>query len=47
MVDAYIENVLVITKNYFVEHLKALDKIIQKHVEAGLKFNAQTLFWVA
>ena len=40
MVRAYIDNTMVITKNYITEHLKALDKVLQKIVKAELKVNS-------
>ena len=36
MVRAYIDDVLVITKINFEDHLKALDEVLQKLAEAGL-----------
>ena len=36
MVCAYIDDILVITKNDCADHLKALEKVLQKLVEAGL-----------
>ena len=36
MVRAYIDDILVITKNNFGDHLKALDRVLQKLAEAGL-----------
>ena len=44
MVFAYIYDVLVITKNNFEDHLKALDKVLQIFTEAELKVNAETFF---
>ena len=41
MVRVYKENVLVITKNQFLEQLKALDKILHKLAELGLNVNAE------
>ena len=40
MVRIYIDNILVIIKNNFEDHLKALDRVIQKLMEAGLNVNA-------
>ena len=45
MVRIYIDNILVIIKNNFEDHLKALDRVIEKLMEAGLKVNAETLFF--
>ena len=45
MVRAYIDGVLVITKNNFEDHLKVLDKVLQIFVEAGLKVNAEKSFF--
>ena len=44
MVHAYIDDVLVITKINFEDHLKALDEVLQKLAEAGLKVNAEKFF---
>ena len=41
MVRAYIDDVLIITKNNFNDPLKALDKVLQRIAEAGLKLNAE------
>ena len=41
MVRAYIYGVLVITKNKFEDHLKSLDKVLQRLAEARLKVNAE------
>ena len=40
MVRAYIDYVLVLTKNNSKEHLKALEKVLQIITEVGLKVNA-------
>ena len=45
MVRAYIDDVLVITKNNFEDHLKALDKFLQILAEAWLKVNAEKSFF--
>ena len=45
MVRAYIDDVLVTTKNKFEDHLKALDRILQRLAEAGLKVNAEKYFF--
>ena len=39
-VHAYIDDVLVITKNNFEDHLKEIDRFIQRLAKAGLKVNA-------
>ena len=39
MVHEYIDDVLFITKNNFKDHLKALYRVLQRLVEAGLKVN--------
>ena len=44
IVHAYIYDVLIITKNDFVGHLKALEKVLQKIAETGLKVNTQNIF---
>ena len=44
MVRAYIDDVLIITKNNSEEHLKSLDKVLQRLAEAGLKINAEKYF---
>ena len=41
MVCAYIDGVLVITKKYLADHLKKLEKVLQKITEAGLKVNEE------
>ena len=46
MVRAYIDDVLVITKNNFKGHLKALYRVLQRLAEAGLKVNAEKSFFV-
>ena len=46
MVRAHIDDVLTITKNNFEDHLKELDKALQRLVEAGLKVNTEKLFLV-
>ena len=40
-VGAYKDNVLIITKKGFIDHLKELEKVVQKTAEAGLKVNAE------
>ena len=40
MVRAYIDDLLVITKNNSEDHLKALDRVLQRLAEPGLKVNA-------
>ena len=45
MVRAYIDDVLVITKNNFEDHLKALDGFLQRLAQAGLKVNAGKSFF--
>ena len=40
MVRAYIDDVLVITKNNNKNHLKDLDNVLQIPAEAGLKINS-------
>ena len=45
MVRTYIDDVLVITKNNFEEHLKALDRVLQKLAEVGLKLNTEKSFF--
>ena len=39
MICAYIFDVLIITKNNFEDHLKALEKVLQRLAESGLKVN--------
>ena len=43
-VRSYIYYVLVIAKKDFTDHLKALDKVLQKLAEAGLTVNIERLF---
>ena len=45
MVCAYIEEVLVLTKDEFVDHLKDIEKLLQKLTEAGLKVNTKRSFF--
>ena len=45
MVRAYIDDLLVINKNNFKDHLKALYRVIQILAEAGLKVNAEKSFF--
>ena len=40
MVRAYIDDVLVMIENDFEDHLKPIDRVIQRLTEAGLKVNA-------
>ena len=42
MVHAYIDKILVITEYDFIDHLKDLENVLQKLVEAGLKINVET-----
>ena len=44
MVCAYIDEVLVINKNNSKDHIKALDRVLQKPTEAGEKVNAEKYF---
>ena len=39
-VRAYIDEILIITKRSFKEHLKQLDTVLEKLETAGLKINA-------
>ena len=41
MVHEYIDDVLVITKTDFKDHLKSLDRVLQRLAEEGLKVNAE------
>ena len=45
MVCVYIDDVLVINKNNFEDHIKALDRVIQRLAEAGLKVNVGESFF--
>ena len=45
MVRVYIYEVLVITKHNFADHMKALEKVLQKLAEAGLKVKTEILFF--
>ena len=46
MVCAYIDDVLVITKNNFEDHIKSLDRVLQGLAESGLKVNVEkSFFW--
>ena len=44
MVRDYIDDVLVITKNKFEDHLKSLDRFLQRLAEAVLKVNAENSY---
>ena len=46
MVRAYIDDVLVITKNNFEDNIKSLDRILQILAEAGFKVNIEKSFFV-
>ena len=46
MVYAYIDGVIVITKQDFVDHLEAIEKVLQKILESGLKVNAEKSLFV-
>ena len=41
MVHAYIDDILVITKDNLKDHLKSLDRVIQRLAEAVLKLKAE------
>ena len=43
MVRNYIDDVIVITKYNYEDHLKALDGVLQRLAEAGLKVNAEKI----
>ena len=45
MVCAYIDDVLIITKNNLEYHLKSLERVLQRLAEAGLKVNAEKYFF--
>ena len=45
MVRAYIDDVLVITRNNSEDHQKSLDRVLQRLVEAGLKVNTEKTFF--
>ena len=45
MLFSYIDYVLVIAKNNFKDHLKALDMVLQRLAEARLKVNAEKFFF--
>ena len=42
---AYIDDVVVITKNNFEDHIKSSDKVLQRLKESGLKVNTVTILW--
>ena len=44
-VRAYIDDVLVITKENYDNHLVALERVLQRLAEAGLKVNADKSFF--
>ena len=41
MVRAYIDDIIIITKNNSEDHLKSLDRVLQIIAEAGLKVNTE------
>ena len=45
MVRAYIDDVLIITKNKFKDHMKALDRVLQRITEVGFKVNTDKFFF--
>ena len=45
MVRDYIDDVLIITKNNSKDHLKALDKVLQRLAEVGFKVNVEKSFF--
>ena len=45
MVHVYIYDILFITERYFVDQLKALEKVLKKLVEVELKVNAEMSFF--
>ena len=45
MVHAYIDDILVITKDNLKDHLKSLERVIQRLAEAVLKVNTEKSFF--
>ena len=45
MVGTYIDDILVITKHEFKDHLNSLEKFLQRLVEAELKVKAEKSFF--
>ena len=45
MVRAYIDDVLFIAKNNFEDHIKALERVLQRPAEAVLKLSAEKSFF--
>ena len=45
MVHSYIDHVLVTSKHDFLDHLKALEKVLQKLAEVILKVNTESSFF--
>ena len=45
MLHLYIGNAIVITRYEFANHLKALDEVLQKIVEAVLEVNTEKSFF--
>ena len=43
MLRLYIDDVLVITKNIFKDHIKAPDRVLQRLAESGLNVSAKKL----
>ena len=45
MLRDYIDDVLITTKNNSKDHLKALDKVLQRLAEVGFKVNVEKSFF--
>ena len=45
MILAYIDDILVINKNDFRDHIKELYRFLQRHAEARLKINTENTFF--
>ena len=46
MVRAYIDDIIVINENNFKDHLKSLEKVLQRLMEAGIKVKSEKSFFV-
>ena len=44
-ISAYIDNLLILTKLYWIDHLHKLELNINKLKESGLKFNIEEFFF--
>ena len=45
-VRVYLDDLLVITKGDFQDHLQKLDEVLEKLMKGGLKVNLKNFFWL-